>query len=154
MANTFYQVTLQIIFAVRFREALIEDTFRDKLHKYITGIVKNNDQKLLSINSVQDHIHILVGIAPSMRVSDLVRDIKSSSASYINNNNFSRKKFYWQNGYGVFSYSMSHRKRVIAYIENQQEHHRKKSFQEEYLKFLESFNVKYNQKYLFEFFDD
>ena len=88
-----------------------------------------------------------------MRVSDLVRDIKSSSASYINENRLSRKKFYWQNGYGVFSYSMSHRKNVISYIENQQRHHREIAFRDEYIKFLESFNIKYNQKYLFEFFD-
>jgi putative transposase len=154
MANTFYQVTLQVIFAVRSREALLEDSFRIHLHKYITGIVKNNNQKLLCINSMPDHIHILLGVAPSMRVSDLVRDIKSSSASYINENKLSRRKFYWQNGYGVFSYSMSHRKRVIAYIENQQRHHDKLAFRDEYLRFLESFNIKYNQKYLFEFFDD
>jgi len=154
MANTFYQVTLQVIFAVRYREALLEDSFREQVHKYITGIVKKNNQKLLCINSMPDHIHILMGVAPSMRVSDLVRDIKSSSASYINEHNLSRKIFHWQNGYGVFSYSMSHRKNVIAYIENQKKHHLRKDFRDEYLQFLESFNIQYNQKYLFDFFTD
>ena len=153
MANTFYQVTLQVIFAVRFREALIDDSFREKLHKYIVGIVKNQNQKLLCINSMPDHIHILLGVSPSMRVSDLVREIKSSSASYINENQLSRKKFYWQNGYGVFSYSMSHRKKIISYIENQQRHHQKIDFRDEYLKFLKSFNIRYERKYLFDFFD-
>ena len=148
MANTFYQVTMQVIFAVRFREALIENTFRDSLHKYITEIVKNNDQKLLCINSMPDHMHILMGIAPSVKVSDLVRDIKSSSAGFINDNQLSRRRFYWQNGYGVFSYSMSHRKNVIAYIENQQRHHRRMTFREEYIRFLEAFNVQYKTKYL------
>ena len=153
MANTYYQVSLQIIFAVRFREALIEDTFRQDLHKYITGIVKNHGQKLLCINSVHDHIHILLGVSPAMRVSDLVRDIKSSSAKYINDNKLSQRKFYWQNGYGVFSYSMSHRRRVITYIENQQEHHKRMSFQNEYLRFLDSFRINYKDEYLFDFID-
>ncbi len=153
MANNYYQVTLHIVFAVRNREALIEDTFRENLHAYITGIIKNHDQKLLTINSMPDHIHLLIGLAPSMRLSDLVREIKSASSKYINENNLSRKKFYWQNGYGVFSYSMSHRKNVIRYIENQREHHRKMTFQKEYIKFLESFKIEYNRKYLFDFFD-
>ena len=153
MANNYYQVTLHIVFAVRNREALIEDTFRENLHAYITGIIKNHDQKLLTINSMHDHIHLLIGLAPSMRLSDLVREIKSASSKYINENNLSRKKFYWQNGYGVFSYSMSHRKNVIRYIENQREHHRKMTFQKEYIKFLESFKIEYNRKYLFDFFD-
>ena len=153
MANNYYQVTLHIVFAVRNREALIEDTFRENLHAYITGIIKNHDQKLLTINSMHDHIHLLIGLAPSMRLSDLVREIKSASSKYINENNLSRKKFYWQNGYGVFSYSMSHRKNVIRYIENQREHHRKMTFQKEYIKFLESFKIEYDRKYLFDFFD-
>ncbi len=153
MANNYYQVTLHIVFAVRNREALIEDTFRENLHAYITGIIKNHDQKLLTINSMHDHIHLLIGLAPSMRLSDLVREIKSASSKYINENNLSRKKFYWQNGYGVFSYSMSHRKNVIRYIENQREHHRKMTFKKEYIKFLESFKIEYNRKYLFDFFD-
>jgi len=153
MANNYYQVTLQIVFAVRNREALIEDTFRENLHAYITGIIKNHDQKLLTINSMPDHIHLLIGLAPSMRLSDLVREIKSASSKFINENNLSRKKFYWQNGYGVFSYSMSHRKNVIHYIENQREHHRKMTFQKEYIKFLESFKIEYDRKYLFDFFD-
>ena len=153
MANNYYQVTLHIVFAVRNREALIEDIFRKNLHAYITGIIKNHDQKLLTINSMHDHIHLLIGLAPSMRLSDLVREIKSASSKYINENNLSRKKFYWQNGYGVFSYSMSHRKNVIRYIENQREHHRKMTLQKEYIKFLESFKIEYNRKYLFDFFD-
>ena len=151
MANNYYQVTLQIVFAVRYREALIEDSFREKLQAYICGIIKNHDQKLLTINAMPDHIHLLIGLAPAIRLSDLVREIKSASSKYINDNNLSRKKFYWQNRYGVFSYSMSHRKNVIHYIENQREHHRKMTFREEYIKFLESFKIEYNRKYLFDF---
>jgi REP element-mobilizing transposase RayT len=153
MANTYHQLSIQLVFGVRFREALIEDCFREKLHGYITGIIKKHDQKLLAINSVSDHIHMLIGISPNIRLSDLVREIKSSSARFINEGKMSRNKFYWQNGFGAFSYSMSHRKRVIQYIENQQIHHAKTTFREEYLNFLEKFDVDYHNKYLFDFFE-
>lgn len=153
MPNNYYEITLQIIFAVRNRDALITDTFRDKLHAYITGIVKKQGQKLLVINSVPDHIHILVGISPEMRISDLVREIKSESSAFINRRNLSSRRFYWQAGYGVFSYSISQRPRVINYIKNQQMHHQRKTFKKEYLEFLEAFEINFKMKYLFDFFD-
>ena len=152
MANTYSEITIQIIFAVKFREALIENSFRDELHKYITGIVTNQGQKMLIINSVPDHIHILVGLSPSMKISDLVREIKSESSLFINKRKYSSKRFYWQNGYGAFSYSISQRPRVINYIINQQVHHQQMSFKDEYVRFLESFEIEYKVGRLFEFF--
>jgi len=153
MANTYSEITIQIIFAVKFREALIANSFRDELHKYITGIVTNQGQKMLIINSVPDHIHILVGLSPSMKISDLVREIKSESSLFINKRNFSSKRFYWQNGYGAFSYSISQRPRVIDYIKNQQLHHSKISFKNEYIRFLESSEIEFKVGRLFEFFN-
>ena len=153
MANTYSEITIQIIFAVKFREALIAESFRDELHKYITGIVTNQGQKMLIINSVPDHIHILIGLSPSRKISDLVREIKSESSLFINKRNFSSKRFYWQNGYGAFSYSISQRPRVIDYIKNQQLHHSKISFKNEYIRFLESFEIEFKAGRLFEFFN-
>ena len=153
MADTYREITLQIVFAVRFRESLIEDNFREDLHRYINGIIKNHDQKPIIINSMPDHIHILTDLNPNIRLADLVRDIKASSANYINKNRLSRNIFYWQNGYGVFSYGMSQRKRVINYIANQQNHHKDKSFRQEYTRLLEINRIKYQSKYLFDFFD-
>jgi len=153
MANTYSEITIQIIFAVKFREALIAESFRDELHKYITGIVTNQGQKMLIINSVPDHIHILIGLSPSRKISDLVREIKSESSLFINKRNFSSKRFYWQNGYGAFSYSISQRPRVIDYIKNQQLHHSKISFKNEYIRFLESFEIEFKVGRLFEFFN-
>ena len=153
MANTYSRITFQIIFAVKHREALIEDTFGEILHRYISGVVSNHNQKLLAINSVSDHIHILLGLEPSIRLSDLVREIKSESSRFINANNYSRRRFYWQTGYGVFSYGHSQRPTVINYIMNQKEHHTRVSFRNEYQRFLEAFEIKFEKKYLFEFFD-
>ncbi len=153
MANTYSEITIQIIFAVKFREALIADSFRDELHKYITGIVTNQGQKMLIINSVPDHIHILIGLSPSMKISDLVREIKSESSLFINKRKYSSRRFYWQNGYGAFSYSISQRPRVINYIKNQHHHHQKMSFQDEYIRFLESFEIEFKVGRLFEFFN-
>ena len=153
MANTYSQITIQLIFAVRDREAMILPSFRERLYKYITGIVENQNQKMLAINGTQNHVHILCGISPDVRISDLVRDIKSDSSLFINENKLSKFKFYWQEGYGVFSYSKDQRNAVIRYIMNQEEHHRKKTFREEYLEMLVQFDVEYDVKYLFDFFD-
>lgn len=153
MANTYSQITIQLIFAVRNREALIASSFREPLHKYITGIIKNQKQKLLSINSVSDHIHILIGQSPSCCLSDLVREIKSESSRFINEKKYSKFKFYWQEGFGSFSYSRSQRDNVIKYILNQEIHHRKRTFKEEYLDFLSKFEIEYDMNYLFDFFE-
>lgn len=153
MPNNYFELTIQVIFAVKYREALIHDSFREELHKYITGVVRNQGQKMLCINSVSDHIHLLLGLTPEMRISDLVRDIKSESSLFINRESFLNKRFYWQGGFGVFSYSKSQRGRVINYINNQQKHHRRKSFQQEYIAFLDAFMIDYDRRYLFDFFD-
>lgn len=153
MPNTFSQITIQLIFAVKNREAMITQSLREPLHQYIGGIIKNQNQKLLSLNSVSDHIHILIGQSPSCCLSDLVREIKSESSRYVNENKLSNFKFYWQEGYGAFSYSRSQRDNVIQYIMNQQGHHKTRSFKEEYLDFLEKFQIEYKNEYLFDFIE-
>jgi len=153
MANTYTQITIQLVFAVQNRKALIRKPFQETLHKYIGGIFRNQKQKLLVINSVPDHIHILFGMSPTCRLSDLVRDVKSESSRFINEERLSNFHFNWQEGYGAFSYSKSQRDTVIKYILNQEEHHRKKNFREEYFKMLDEFEIEYKDEYCFEFFD-
>ncbi len=148
MANTYTQIHLQFIFAVKYRETVIHSTWKDDLYKYITGIVQNHKHKMLSINGMPDHVHILIGMRPTQSVSDLMQDIKGSSSKWINENHFLKRKFEWQEGYGAFSYSVSHVPAVITYIKNQKEHHRKKSFTEEYVEFLQKFNVEYDERYI------
>ena len=154
MANTYSQITIHIVFAVKNRENIIRKSFRKELYKYITGIIKNKDQKLLSINGVSDHIHILIGLNPSMSISNIVRDVKNNSSKFINEKKWVLGKFQWQEGYGAFSYSRSQRPEIIAYIENQETHHKRTTFKEEYLKILKKFDVEFDDKYVFEFYDD
>jgi REP-associated tyrosine transposase len=153
MANTYSQLLIQVIFAVKGRQSLIYPDWKDELFKYITGIVTNKNQKMLCINGVSDHIHILLGLKPDMAISDLVRDIKNNSTNFINDKKFVRIKFNWQAGFGAFSYSNSQMDRVVKYIMNQEKHHHKKTFKEEYLEFLEMFNVEYDERYLFEWIE-
>jgi REP element-mobilizing transposase RayT len=154
LANTYSQVYLHIVFAVKGRQNLIRAEIREDLKKYITGIITNRDQKLLSIFCMPDHSHLLVGLKPSISISDLVRDIKAGSSKFINDKKLIKGKFSWQEGFGVFSYSRSQIDNVIKYIQNQEKHHNKKSFKEEYIEFLEKFAVEYDVKYLFEWIDD
>jgi len=154
MSSTFSQIYIQVVFAVKSRQSLINSSWEEELYKYITGIVSNKGQKLIAINGVSDHIHILIGLKPACRLSDLVREIKKSSNSFINEKKFSKYKFEWQEGYGAFSYSHSALDNVIAYINNQKEHHRKKTFKEEYVDFLKKFQVDYKDEYLFNWIDD
>jgi len=150
MSKTFTQLYAQIIFSVRFRKKSLDDSFREKVHKYITGIIANRNQKLLAINSVEDHIHILIGFKPTCCISDLVKEIKTGSTNYINKNKFSKIPFYWQEGFGAFSYSKSQIGAVTGYIENQKEHHKIKTYEEEFLGFLEKFEIEYDPKYVFD----
>ena len=150
MAGTYTQIYIHIIFSTQCREKLIKNDFKEELHKYITGIITNKNQKLIAVNSMPDHIHILVGLKPSMALSDLVRFIKSNSSKFVNEKNWIRHKFHWQKGFGAFSYSKSQLSEVVSYIEGQEKHHLKKSFKEEYLEFLEKFNIDYNPKYVFD----
>lgn len=149
MANTYSQIYIQIIFSVKYWENLIKEEYRDELEKYITGIVKNKNSKLLAIYCNPDHTHVLIGLNPNVSVSDIARVIKTNSSKWINQNNWYQGKFKWQNGFGVFSYSRSQIDSVINYILNQPEHHRKKSFKEEYLEILKKFEIKYDDEYLF-----
>jgi REP element-mobilizing transposase RayT len=154
MPGTYSQIYLQIIFAVKDRESLIQSHWEERLYKYITGIVQNKDQKMLVINGMPDHIHFLIGMRPSCCPSDLVREVKKSSHQFIKDNKFTKFNFNWQDGYGIFSYSHSHLDDVIKYIMNQKEHHKKRTFREEYVNFLNKFNIEFNDKYLFEWIEE
>ena len=149
-AGTYSQINNQIVFAVKFRQKLIHESWEDELYKYITGIITQKNQKLLAINGMPDHIHILIGMRPSCCLSDLVREIKKSSTTFINENNFVKSKFRWQSGFAAFSYSNSALNNVIRYILNQKIHHRKKDFNKEYIENLEKFEVEYRPEYVFE----
>lgn len=148
--STYSQIYIQIVFAVKHREALIAKEWEEELYKYITGIVANKEQKLLAINGMPNHIHILIGMKPNCCLSDLVREIKKSSNIFIKEKKFTKHVFNWQEGYGAFSYSHSALDNVIAYIKNQKIHHQNKTFKEEYISFLKKFEVKYDEKYLFD----
>ncbi len=150
MANTFSQIYIQVVFSTCKRENCISESWKDELYKYISGIVRNKGQKLIAINGTNDHIHIFLGIKPSIAFSDLVRDIKNNSSNFINNKHFAKGRFSWQEGYGSFSYSHSQLNMVVKYIMNQEEHHKKKSFRMEYIEMLREFDISFNEKYLFE----
>jgi REP element-mobilizing transposase RayT len=153
MPGTYSQLYIQIVFAVKGRQNLIEIEWRDELHKYISGIITGKGQKSIIVNGVADHVHCFVGLKPAMAISDLVRDIKNNSSKYVNENGWVKGKFSWQEGFGSFSYSHSHIDNVYRYILNQEQHHKNKTFKEEYLEFLEKFRIEYNEKYLFEWYD-
>lgn len=150
MANTFSQLYIHIVFSVKGRENLIHSTWKDELHKYICGIVNGNHQKVYAIGGMPDHIHLLVSIKPDCSISELVRDIKSNSSKWINTRKFVRGKFHWQEGFGAFSYAHSQLDMVIKYINNQERHHKIKSFKEEYIEMLQKFRIDYDEKYLFD----
>jgi len=148
MANTYTQIHIQIIFAVKYRNAMIDPRWKEELYKYIAGIIKKQGHKLLIINGVADHIHILIGYRPHQSLSDLLQDIKGASSKWINENKFTKTKFSWQEGYGAFSYSHSHLQRVINYINNQEKHHTKVKFVDEYKSFLKAFEVEFSDSYI------
>ena len=154
MANTYAQIYLQFVFSVKHRQSLIPKIHKEELHKYITGLVQNRSSKMLAVHCMPDHTHIFVGFKPALSISDFVKEIKNETNEFINGKKWTGHKFSWQEGYGVFSYSQSHMNAVIKYIKNQEEHHRKCTFQEEYRDFLEKFEVPFEDRYLFEFFDE
>ena len=153
MAGTFSQIYIQTVFAVKNRDALIRPEWESELYKYISVIVQNKGQKMLAINGTNNHIHFLIGMNPTCCLSDLVREIKKSSNSFIKEKRFTRFNFQWQEGFGAFSYSHSALDKVIQYIQNQKEHHKKKTFREEYLSFLKKFNIEFKDEYLFEWIE-
>ena len=153
MANTYSQIYIHVVFAVEGRRNLIPKQHRETLHKYITGIVQNRKQKMLSIFCMPDHSHILVGMKPSISISNLTRDIKAGSSKFINDNKWIAGKFNWQVGFGAFSYSRSQIDNMIKYILNQEIHHKRKTFKEEYIELLKKFEIEYKDKYLFKWIE-
>ena len=153
MPGTFSQLYVQYVFAVKGRQNLIKQLFENEVYSYIAGIIRNKGQKPLAVNGMPDHIHVLVGLKPVMKISDLIRDIKNNSTNFINEKGWLKQKFSWQEGYGAFSYSESNYGTVIDYIKNQKQHHEKRSFQQEYTLLLKKFHIEFDEKYLFEFYE-
>jgi putative transposase len=154
MAGTFSQIYIQVVFAVKGRKNLLQKSWRDEVFKYMAGIIKGKNQKPIIVNGVGDHVHLFIGLKPSMCLSDLVRDIKNNSTNFINDEKLIKGKFSWQEGFGAFSYSHSHIDNVYQYILKQEEHHHKKTFKEEYIEFLEKFEIEHDERYLFEWIED
>jgi len=150
MANTYTQIYVMMVFGTKGRNNLITAEHEEEIYKYISGIIKNKTQKLLQINGMPDHIHILVSLKPDKSISDLVRDIKSNSSKFINEKKWFIGRFHWQKGFGAFSYSRSQIDDVVHYIKNQKEHHKKISFRDEYIKLLDHFGIEYDVRYVFE----
>lgn len=153
MPNTYTQLLIHLVFAVRNRDVLIKENIRPDVEKYLAGIIKNNNHVLLAQYCMPNHCHILVGLNPQQSISDLANVLKANSSKWINENKKTPFKFNWQEGYGAFSYSRSQLNTVINYILNQKEHHKKKTFKEEYLEFLQKFTIEYNEQYLFEWIE-
>lgn len=149
MANTYTQIHIQVVFAVQNRGGLILSAWKQELYRYITGIIQNYGHKVLQINGMPDHIHVLLGMRPTQGLSDLMQQVKQDSSKWINQRGFVRGSFAWQEGYGAFSYAKSDVPKVIAYIQDQEEHHRKRSFQEEYLELLHTFGIDHDERYIF-----
>ena len=151
--GVFTQLYVQLVFAPKYRDRLLRKEIRPEIFSYISGIITNRKHKSIIINGMSDHIHILVGLNPNDKISDLVGAIKKSSSTFINEKGWFRGKFHWQDGYGAFSYGRSQLDNVYHYIKNQEMHHRKRTFREEYLELLKRFEIEYDEKYLFEFFE-
>jgi REP element-mobilizing transposase RayT len=149
LANTYTQIYIHVVFAVEGRQNLIQEEHNDELQKYITGIVSAQRHKLIAINNVPDHLHLLVGLRPDAALSDLIRDVKAGSSKFINEKRWVMGRFSWQEGFGAFSHSRSQLDTVIRYIRNQQQHHARRSFRDEYLELLEKFGVDYDPRYIF-----
>ena len=153
MAGTYSQIYVQVVFAVKGRANLISPLWKDDLHKYISGIIKGKNQKTIIVNGMPDHIHAFIGLRPAMSVSDIVRDIKNNSSNFINDRKLVKGKFSWQEGFGAFSYSNSQIANVYNYIKNQEKHHKKRTFQKEYMDFLKKFEIDFEEKYLFDWLE-
>ena len=148
MANTFTQIYIQFVFAVQNRASLIQVKWKDELYKYITGIVQKNGHKLIAINGTANHVHIFIGYKPHQLIPDLMQDVKGSSSKWINEKRFIKGKFNWQEGYGAFSYSHSQIDQVVRYINDQEKHHKKKTFREEYISLLKKFDIEFDERYI------
>jgi REP element-mobilizing transposase RayT len=149
MANTYSQIHIQVVFAVQNRESLIDSKWKNELYQYLVGIIQNHQHKVIAINGMPDHVHILIGLRPSQSISDLMQKVKGDSSKWINRKGFVLGKFSWQEGYGVFSYGKSQIDDVIEYIKRQEIHHQRKTFKEEYRQLLEKFEVDYDERFVF-----
>ncbi|MEZ0487258.1 IS200/IS605 family transposase [Fibrella aquatica] len=149
MANTYHQVYIQTIFAVKYRNAVIEPEWKNTLHGVIGNLINETACKTLIVNGMSDHVHCLIGLKPVVSVSELMKTVKAKSSKYINDHHLTASRFEWQDGYGVFSYGQSQIDAVYRYVQNQEVHHRKQSFREEYVAFLQKFNVPYDEQYIF-----
>jgi putative transposase len=149
MANTYTQMHVQMVFAVKNRNAMIDTEWENELCKYMTGIIQNYSHKVLAINGMSYHVHIFIGMRPTQSLSDLMENIKGSSSKWINESKFTKHKFAWQDGFGAFSYSKNHVQRVIDYVLNQKEHHKQVTFREEYIKLLQWAEIEFDEKYIF-----
>ena len=149
MANTYTQIHIHSVFAVKYRMGLIQNKWKDELYKYITGIIQNHNHKLLIINGMADHVHVLFGMRPTQSLSDLMQDIKGNSSLWINDRKLVRGHFEWQEGYGAFSYKKSDVPDVFDYIMNQESHHYRKTFLDEYKELLNEFDVDFADAYIF-----
>ncbi|MDB5110691.1 MAG: Transposase like protein [Mucilaginibacter sp.] len=150
MPNTYTQLYIHFVFAVKYRKAIIQEEWKGRLQKYITGLVQNNGHKLLAINTMPDHLHLFIGLNPKQSISELMRLVKGDSSEFINKEGFTKRKFYWQEGYGAFSNSRSQIDGVVKYILNQKEHHAVKTFREEYIDILKDYAVEYDERYIFQ----
>lgn len=149
MANTYTQLYIHCVFAVKYRAAMLQESWDDRLRLYITAIVQNDGHKMLAINNVADHLHFLVGLNPQQSISDLLRRVKGDSSEWIAREKLTNHKFQWQEGYGAFSHSKTQLDQVVKYIVNQQEHHQKLTFLDEYRKMLTDFGVQFDERYIF-----
>jgi len=154
MGDTYTQAYFHIVFAVQNREALIHKSWKSELEKYITGIIQNHGHKMISIGSMPDHLHILIGYNVNQNIPDLVEQIKTASNHWIKEQKFTNFKFNWQNGYGAFSHSRSQIDSVARYVLNQEEHHKKRSFREEYIDILKKMDIQFKDEYLFDFINE
>ena len=150
MANTYHQIYLQTIFAVKYRKAVIDKAWKNQLFGVIGNLINETNCKTIIVNGMEDHIHCLLGLKPVVAVSELMKTVKAKSSKYINDHKLAPERFEWQDGYGVFSYSQSGVDTVYKYIQNQEAHHKKQTFREEYLVFLKKFKVKYDEQYIFQ----
>jgi len=149
MPNTYTQIHIQCVFAVKYRQSMIHNPWKEELYKYITGIVQNYGHKMLIINGMPDHIHLFFGMRPTQSLSDLMKQVKQDSSKWINQHQHTYTQFAWQSGFGAFSYAKPQIPRVIKYIENQEEHHHKNSFHEEYIELLNAHDIGYDERYIF-----
>jgi REP element-mobilizing transposase RayT len=149
MANTYHQIYLQTVFAVKYRKAVIDPSWKNKLFAVIGNLINETNCKTIIVNGVEDHVHCFLGLKPVVSVSELMKTVKAKSSKFINDHTLTSARFEWQEGYGVFSYSQSQVDKVYKYIENQEAHHKKQTFRDEYLDFLKSFKVNYDEQYIF-----